>query len=218
MTESGKPQSDEPQLAYASQAQRALLLSRPTRDSTPEDKSDFDDSFEDNSTWPATSPPSSPVQPPYDFSKSPLLFLEDGGVFFGFTLRKASGVGLGLEVSRTEDGRALLVEAVLPGGAIEAWNRQVAGGPMAKKALTHGDAIVCAAGHTDSDRMLLACLKQDLLEMYFLRGGSRSKEGLLLSSPAGPERAAPRRQQPGRIGHVQLLSNGSLGAWLPTPS
>ena len=42
---------------------------------------------------------------------------------FSFQVRKADGGSLGVEVTHVQQNRALLVKEVLPGGALEAWNK-----------------------------------------------------------------------------------------------
>jgi hypothetical protein len=75
-------------------------------------------------------------------SSCPCTVLEDGSFFFGFTHRRADGVDWGLDVIRDEERHALLVKCVHPGAAIESWNKQVAGGPKADRAIRAGDLIL----------------------------------------------------------------------------
>jgi len=48
------------------------------------------------------------------------MLFDSGAVCYGFTLRRADGVGLGMDVLRSDENRTLLVTSVLPGGAVEA--------------------------------------------------------------------------------------------------
>lgn len=92
------------------------------------------------------------------------------GVFgFLFTLRRAEDVGLGLDVDCGQSGRVLLVRKVLRGGAIEAWNRQCLKGPLAKKAVMPGDAIVSINGCSDAESMLQECRHSFLLKILVTR-------------------------------------------------
>jgi hypothetical protein len=75
-------------------------------------------------------------------SGNPCTFSEDGSALFSFTHRRANGVQWGLVVTCDEHQRALIVNDVQPGGAIDSWNRQVLGGPKADKVLKAGDLIV----------------------------------------------------------------------------
>mmetsp|Transcript_50018 Transcript_50018/g.116094 ORF Transcript_50018/g.116094 Transcript_50018/m.116094 type:complete len:302 (+) Transcript_50018:87-992(+) len=103
---------------------------------------------------------------------SPLLLFEGGGVLFGFTLRRADGTGLGLSFMRSDNDRALLVQGVLPNGAIEAWNRQVVGSPNAGKAVVPGDKLVRVNTTSGScESMVNECRNKLLVKLLFVRGG-----------------------------------------------
>jgi len=91
---------------------------------------------------------------------------------FSFMLRRAGGVEWGLAVTRDEERRALLVDNVLLGGAIEAWNRQVMDGPKADKALLVGDLIVSINGKKDCQAMVDECRSNVLLKMEVIRQAS----------------------------------------------
>jgi len=116
-----------------------------------------------------TSPPSvSDITQALTSSKSPCYF-HGGNTYFGFTLRVADTVGLGLDIVRLDVHQLLLVQAVLPGGAIEAWNKQCLDGPSAAKAVQGGDAIVSINGKTNCEEMLEQCRGNMLLKMVFVR-------------------------------------------------
>lgn len=104
-------------------------------------------------------------EPPSPEIASPYLF------FFSFTLRKADGVGLGLDLQRSIDNRVLVVREVAPKGAIDAWNRQAVKGPHEEKALNPGDKIVCVNDRTDCDSMLAECTEKFLVKISVVRGG-----------------------------------------------
>lgn len=91
---------------------------------------------------------------------------------FSFTLRKADGASLGLDVSHPNNGKVLQVEGVLPGGAVEAWNRQCANG-QPDRAIMKGDRIVAVNNVTgEAVRMLQECKENQLLKLVVSRGGS----------------------------------------------
>lgn len=102
---------------------------------------------------------------------SPFVICEGGGCAFGFMLRLADGVELGLDVTHGIGGeRALCVTEVKPGGAIEAWNRQCVGGPSAGKAVMPGDRIVAVNGASDPEAMLAECRERQMLRLTVVRG------------------------------------------------
>merc|ERR1719362_2803137 len=80
--------------------------------------------------WTPESPPQQHAQPaawpssiPAAVSNtptSPFMLFDSGTVFYGFTLRRADGVGLSMDVARSDGNRTLLVTSVLAGGAVEA--------------------------------------------------------------------------------------------------
>jgi hypothetical protein len=105
-------------------------------------------------------------------------------VLFSFTLRRADNVEWGLDVEKffidgDEDRQVLLVNAVQPGGAIEAWNRQVQsqgpqgqGGPKADKAVLVGDLIVGVNRKHSFKAMVDESENSMLLRLEVLRRGS----------------------------------------------
>jgi len=97
--------------------------------------------------------------------------LPSGTRMFSFTLRKADGTDLGLNVSHTEDDKALTVEGVRPEGAVEAWNRQCTGSTASEKAVCSGDRIVSVNGViNDPIKMLEECRDRQLLKLTVVRG------------------------------------------------
>jgi len=101
---------------------------------------------------------------------SPFVICESGGTVFGFTIRKADDCSLGLDVNHTDMGNYLEVTGVKPGGAMQAWNKQCAGGPAAGKAVLPGDRIVKVNSATTPDAMLQQCREQKLLRFTVQRG------------------------------------------------
>lgn len=65
------------------------------------------------------------------------------GFIFSIQIRKAEGSGFGLATSSSRSDEGLLrIEGVLPGGAVEAWNRQSSTSGSPEKVLLPGDSIV----------------------------------------------------------------------------
>lgn len=98
---------------------------------------------------------------------------------FSLTLRRADNVPLGLDVRGDSGEACLIVEAVRPGGAIEAWNRQCAGDT---REIRTGDRIVKINSAEDADSMREQCLTKHLLKMTVQRGSvgeaERASSGL----------------------------------------
>jgi len=101
---------------------------------------------------------------------SPFVICESGGSIFGFTIRKADDCCLGLDVNHGEVDKYLEVTGIKPGGAMQAWNKQCAGGPAAGKAVMPGDRIVKVNNHTTPKEMLQECRDQKLLKFMVQRG------------------------------------------------
>jgi len=99
--------------------------------------------------------------------QSPFVICESGGCAFGFMLRLADGIEVGLDVDVCD---ALHVNRIKPGGAIEAWNRQCVGGPSAGKAVMPGDKIVMVNGLTNPEAMLSECREKQMLRLTVVRG------------------------------------------------
>lgn len=140
---------------------------------------------------------------------------------FSFTIRKADNTDLGLDVSSSATQRGLLVEAILPGGAAEAWNRQQDPGKGSRE-LCPGDTILQVNSAQGPEEMLLECRNKMLLkltvqrgEKYLLQGSespppekvvSYSPSLRSLSTEASSKNATP------------VMSAWSSPLWLPTPS
>jgi len=115
---------------------------------------------------------------------------------FTITLRKADGVSLGLTIS-TDNGaneKTILIEEILPNGAMAAWNRQCSAegcssglsGPA--RAVVKGDRIVSINGVSDDvPAMLKEVNSCRLLKMTISRGGA--------SSGCPPQASSPLPQQ-----------------------
>jgi hypothetical protein len=90
-------------------------------------------------------------------------------VEFSFTIRKADGMELGLNISHQDGEQMLRVEGVRPDGAVEAWNRQCFG-HAADKAVRVGDKIVSVnTVSKDPAKMLEECRNKHLLKLSVLR-------------------------------------------------
>lgn len=85
---------------------------------------------------------------------------------FSLTLRRADTVPLGLDVTGETGGECLTVQAVRPGGAVEAWNRQC---PGELREIRAGDRIVCINDMEDANAMREECLTKHLLKMTVIR-------------------------------------------------
>lgn len=101
----------------------------------------------------------------------PSIQLDGDGIFFSVTIRRAESVAIGLRLDRSVDGRILQVRAVLPGGAVEAFNRQSAGGAGVGKLVLPGDKIVCVNGKTDCFSMFSEFSSKLLSRILVVRGG-----------------------------------------------
>lgn len=112
-----------------------------------------------------------------------------GSGLFSFTLRKADGADLGLNVSHHQNDRVLFVEGVRPDGAVEAWNRQCQGSASAEKAVMTGDRIISVNSVVyDPVKMLEECRDRQLLKLVILRGDR--------PLPAMPGAPAPGKASP----------------------
>jgi len=116
---------------------------------------------------------------------------------FSFTLRKADGADLGLNVSHHEHDKVLRVEGVRPEGAMEAWNRQCGGSAFADKAVLAGDTITSVNMIMyDPKKMLEECRDKQLLKLTIVRQRAQPKAPTILRAEAsefvpGAPAAAP---------------------------
>jgi len=85
---------------------------------------------------------------------------------FTLTLRRADSVPLGLDVTGETGGECLTVQAVRPGGAVEAWNRQC---PGEMREIRAGDRIICINDMEDANAMREECVTKHLLKMTVVR-------------------------------------------------
>lgn len=98
---------------------------------------------------------------------------------FTVTIQKADGGSLGLKMSCDDSANALLVESVVAGGAVEAWNRNLhkfsAGGLEPQRAVRPGDRIIEVNGiWGDPPRLASECAIKRLLKIKIHRGGSKT--------------------------------------------
>jgi len=98
--------------------------------------------------------------------------VQPGAGTFSITLRKADDVSLGLSVNADEgEDKALVVDNVLPGGAVESWNRQCFGDATGERVVVAGDRIVRVNGiNGDLQKMLEECTTQRLVKLVIARG------------------------------------------------
>jgi len=98
--------------------------------------------------------------------------VQPGAGTFSITLRKADEVSLGLSVNPDEnEEKTLIVEGVLPGGAVESWNRQCFGDATGERVVVAGDRIVRVNGiDGDVKKMLEECTKSRLVKLVIARG------------------------------------------------
>jgi len=113
-----------------------------------------------------------PVMPsPFTTNGQAGLGLVCGSGIFSFTLRKADGAELGLNVSHHDEDHCLHVEGVRPDGAVDAWNKQCLGSTSAQKAIFPGDRIICVNKvYYDTAKMLEECRDKQLLKLTIARG------------------------------------------------
>lgn len=90
-------------------------------------------------------------------------------IMFKFTLRRADDVRLGLEVSQAQRDSVLVVQDVLPNGAIESWNRQAKAGSTPWKVVQGGDLVVQVNQAAGCDAMLRECGTKQLLQLTLVR-------------------------------------------------
>merc|ERR1719359_160858 len=107
---------------------------------------------------------------------SPFVICESGGSIFGFTIRKADGCSLGLDIDHSNQHKYLQVTGVKPGGAMQAWNKLCVGGPSAGKAVVAGDRIVKVNDATTPREMLDECREKKTLRLMVQRGDVSSQD------------------------------------------
>ena len=144
--------------------------------------------------------PLQPPGPPHTSSQQPALVtssttapssMQLGCGTFSITLRKADEVSLGLSVNADEEeSKALIVEAVLAGGAVESWNRQCIGDGTGERVVIPGDRIVKVNGiDNDVKKMLEECTRQRLVKLHIARNTHNA-----CASPSRPSSTAGAAQ------------------------
>lgn len=130
---------------------------------------------------------------------------------FVFSLRKVDGGELGIDVLEEPSpqglGQVLRVEAVLAGGAIEAWNRQLlAGGTSpqsAERCVRPGDRILKVNDVSgDANLMLIECRDRQLLKITVARGGLCGEQSQA-TAPKGRASTPPPTKWPEIADRVQ---------------
>mmetsp|Transcript_8934 Transcript_8934/g.24785 ORF Transcript_8934/g.24785 Transcript_8934/m.24785 type:complete len:462 (-) Transcript_8934:75-1460(-) len=129
---------------------------------------------------------------------------------FTLTLRRADNVPLGLDVRGDATDTNLIVKAVRPGGAIEAWNRQCAGDA---REIRTGDRIILINGAEDAESMREQCLTKHLLKMTVLREPPAPPVAVEERLPAATAPAALERSASGlRADANEFVPQ--VGTWL----
>eukprot|EP00930_Biecheleria_cincta_P055121 TRINITY_DN41483_c0_g1_i1.p1 TRINITY_DN41483_c0_g1~~TRINITY_DN41483_c0_g1_i1.p1 ORF type:complete len:235 (-),score=34.17 TRINITY_DN41483_c0_g1_i1:153-824(-) len=110
---------------------------------------------------------------------------------FTFTLRRAPGVGLGLDFLPDEAGsKGLLVRSVLKDEAVDAWN-SVHGG-QGLRIIRPADEIIAVNGlHHDTALMKEECQTKELLKLTVVRKGSLHSQCELRGTPTATKIATP---------------------------
>mmetsp|Transcript_20488 Transcript_20488/g.66279 ORF Transcript_20488/g.66279 Transcript_20488/m.66279 type:complete len:309 (+) Transcript_20488:106-1032(+) len=147
--------------------------------------------------------------------------LVPGTGHFNFTLRKANGADLGLNVITIEHQRVLRVESVRAGGAVDAWNRQCAGGSCADKVVHPGDLVINVNGVSfDPPKMLQECRDKQLLRLTILR-----RDPILCGPPLVPMPAKAKGSPPQRTAAAAAAAlaaaaglRADASVFVPTPN
>lgn len=106
-----------------------------------------------------------------------------GQTTFSFTLRKADGVSLGLDVSHAKGSTGLCVEKIQAGGAVEAWNRQcpTTAHEAETRVVLPGDMVVAVNNVSgEPNAMLAECRNRQLLRITIRRPAAPAQD-----KPAG---------------------------------
>lgn len=102
---------------------------------------------------------------------------------FTFTLRKADGADLGLNVSHQGEDTVLRVEGVRPEGAVDAWNRQCASSQATMMKEVRAGDIITSVNDVSGDpvKMLEQCRDKQLLKLAVER--NRMPPALAVEAP-----------------------------------
>jgi len=143
----------------------------------------------------------------------------DAEATFSFTIRKADNTDLGLDVSSGANQRGLLVEAILPGGAAEAWNKQQDPGRGSRE-LCPGDTILQVNSAQGPEEMLMECRHKMLLKLTVQRAKklpqvpeSPPPEKVVSYSPSLRSMSTEDSSK-----NATPIMSWSSPLWLPTPS
>eukprot|EP00913_Durusdinium_trenchii_P012152 g11413.t1 len=137
---------------------------------------------------------------------------------FTFTIRKADNTDLGLDVSSIANQPGLLVEAILPGGAAEAWNKQQDPGRVSRE-LRPGDTILQVNSAEGAEEMLQECRSKMLLKIKVQRA---EKPAMPVPESPPPEKVVSSSPSLQSLSTETSSKHASptLGSpqWLPTPA
>lgn len=88
---------------------------------------------------------------------------------FTFTLRRADNIPMGLSrvAERTDE---FVVEHVMPGSALDAWNRFQISGDPSDRSVRAGDRVLSVNGFTEPFAMMEECASKHLLKVCVLKG------------------------------------------------
>eukprot|EP00930_Biecheleria_cincta_P063693 TRINITY_DN49228_c0_g1_i1.p1 TRINITY_DN49228_c0_g1~~TRINITY_DN49228_c0_g1_i1.p1 ORF type:complete len:416 (+),score=84.47 TRINITY_DN49228_c0_g1_i1:54-1250(+) len=114
--------------------------------------------------------------------KSKVSWPTEEATRFNFTIRKADDSDMGLCVSHVNFQPPVIIDTILPGGAVDSWNKLCVG-DRASRAVMQGDHLLSANGITDVMGILEEMMTQRLLRVEVWRPAGRgcSEVGVLSS-------------------------------------
>lgn len=112
---------------------------------------------------------------------------------FSITLRKADDVSLGLCIQADQAGKVLVVQNVVPGGAVESWNRQCFNEScLVDHIVVPGDHLIIVNGvEGDAQQMLKQCTQKRLVKLAVGRGLVQPEEPLQQPQVASSSEGVP---------------------------
>eukprot|EP00933_Yihiella_yeosuensis_P072058 TRINITY_DN80344_c0_g1_i1.p1 TRINITY_DN80344_c0_g1~~TRINITY_DN80344_c0_g1_i1.p1 ORF type:complete len:373 (+),score=88.34 TRINITY_DN80344_c0_g1_i1:133-1251(+) len=129
---------------------------------------------------------------------------------FAFTLRRADGTELGLNVTPNEHN-VLVVEGIRQDGAVDAWNRQCVGSAHPEKAVVPRDRIISVNGiYYDTEKMLEECKEKQLLKLTVVRGNVPLPE-----PPTSPAKTSADKTSPTTSSSKSTSLNAAAAEFVP---
>lgn len=111
---------------------------------------------------------------------------EASRVFF-FTLRKADGTELGLNVSHSHGDQVLTVDGIRQDGAVDAWNRLCNQSATPERMVRNSDQIIRINDvYGSAEKMLEECRTKQLLKLWIVRGGNCGPSELAAAGIVSP--------------------------------